>query len=192
MIGPLTGTVHPLRQGAAGAESINDISFNHHPNHAAGYCTTAAVNQRERSKALLIHNIKQAVAALVLTTGALARIKNSDYLSHRLRHDYTYLANLFSETTGTTIEQYIIQFRINRVQELIIAGELNLTQIAHQCQYSSVAHLSNQFKKVTGLTPSSYRILHFKHGTMPESVNVVIGFCNRVNALEVRRVNFAT
>jgi AraC-like DNA-binding protein len=192
MIGSTTGTAHPLMQGAAGAENINNTPFNYYPNYAAGHCAAAGANQRERSKALLIYNIKQAVADMVLTTGASARMKNSEYLSRKLQHDYTYLANLFSETTGTTVEQYIISVRIGRVKELIISGELNLTQISYQCHYSSVAHLSNQFKKVTGLTPSSFKIRHFKLGIMPESVNDATIFCNRVNAPEVRRVSFAT
>ncbi|HEX8505272.1 MAG TPA: AraC family transcriptional regulator, partial [Hymenobacter sp.] len=151
----------------------------------------AALSPRERSKALLIGNIKQAVADMVLAPGKAARMKNSDYLSRKLAHDYTYLANLFSEMTGGTIEQYIIGFRINRVKELLVSGVLNLTQISYKCNYSSVAHLSNQFKKVTGLTPSSFKILHFKHGIMLESVNDATIFCNRVNTPEVRRVSFA-
>jgi AraC-like DNA-binding protein len=191
MIGSTIGTAHPLRPGAAGAENTNNTSFNYYPNHAAGHCATAGANQRESSKALLIYNIKQAVTDMVLRTGASARMKNSEYLSRKLQHDYTYLANLFSETTGTTIEQYIIGVRIGRVKELIISGELNLTQISYQCYYSSVAHLSNQFKKVTGMTPSSFKKHHFKLGIMPESVNDATIFCNRVNAPEVRRVSFA-
>jgi AraC-like DNA-binding protein len=131
------------------------------------------------------------VADIVLATGNAARMKNSDYLSRRLSHNYTYLANLFSEATGGTIEQYIIDLRIERVKELIVTGEFNLTQISYKCNYSSVAHLSNQFKKVTGLTPSAFKILHFKHGIIPESVNDATKFCNRVNTLEVRRVSFA-
>jgi AraC-like DNA-binding protein len=190
MIGSPLGTARSLHHEAAGAGNRNNASAEPHPHHAPAHRPKAGLNRREQ-KALLIGNIKQAVADMARETGTEARLKNSEYLSRRLRHDYTYLANLFSETTGTTIEQYIIRFRIDRVKELIIAGELNLTQIAFQCNYSSVAHLSNQFKKVTGLTPSSFRIFHFKHGTVPESVNDVIGFCNRVNALAVRRVSFA-
>jgi AraC-like DNA-binding protein len=193
MIGSTLGTALTFRCETAGAGNRNNASSAEQQNHnRAPSNRTAALDLRARSKTQLIDNIKQAVADLVLATGAAARMKNSDYLSRRLNHDYTYLANLFSETTGTTIEQYIIQFRIDRVKELIIAGALNLTQISYQYNYSSVAHLSNQFKKVTGLTPSAFRILHFKHGRIPESVNDAIGFCNPVNALEVRRVSFAT
>ena len=85
-------------------------------------------------------------------------INFSDYLSQKLEYDYTYLANLFSEVQGTTIEKFIINHKIERVKELLIYNELTLTEIACKLHYSSVAHLSNQFKKVTGLTPS-----YFKH-----------------------------
>lgn len=192
MIGSIIGTAHALQHEAAGAGNRNN-SHPKYPSHeyAPDNRTVASLKQRERSKALLIGSIKQAVADMVLAAGKGTRMKNSDYLSHKLSHDYTYLANLFSETTGTTIEQYIIKFRIDRVRELIISGELNLTQISYKCNYSSVAHLSNQFKKVTGLTPSAFKILHFKHGIMPESVNDATIFCNRVNTPEVRRVSFA-
>jgi AraC-like DNA-binding protein len=83
----------------------------------------------------------------------------SDYLGEKLNHDYTYMANLFSEVQGTTIEQFIISHKIERIKELIIYGDLNITEIAWKMNYSSVAHLSNQFKKVTGLTPSHFKKL---------------------------------
>jgi AraC-like DNA-binding protein len=159
---------------------------------APGHYPTDSLSQRERSKTLLIASIKQAIADMVLVPGKAPRMKNSDYLSRRLSHDYTYLANVFAEATGGTIEQYIIGCRVDWVKELILAGEFNLTQISYKCNYSSVAHLSNQFKKVTGLTPSAFKRLHFKHGIVPESVNDATKFCNYVNTLEVRRVSFAT
>ncbi len=77
-------------------------------------------------------------------------------------HDYTYLANLFSEVQGTTIEHYIIVHKIERVKELLVYDELTLTEIACKLQYSSIAHLSNQFKKITGLTPSHFKKLKHK------------------------------
>lgn len=91
----------------------------------------------------------------------LPKTNFSDYISKKLDHDYTYLANLFSEVTGTTIEHYIIAHKIERVKELLIYDELNLTEISYRLNYSSVAHLSNQFKKVTGLTPTFFK--HLKH-----------------------------
>ena len=91
----------------------------------------------------------------------LPRVKNSEYISEKLHHDYTYLSNLFSEATGTTIEHFIIAHKIERAKELLLYDELNLTQISYKLHYSSVGHLSNQFKKVTGLTPSFFK--HLKH-----------------------------
>ena len=98
------------------------------------------------------------------------RLKNSEYISSHLHHDYTYLANLFSEATGITIEQFIIQHKIERVKELIIYDELNLTEISYLLNYSSVAHLSTQFKKVTGLTPTFFKNLKVKRRQMLENL----------------------
>jgi AraC-like DNA-binding protein len=102
----------------------------------------------------------------------LTKIKNSDYLSEKLNYDYTYLANLFSEVAGLTIEHYIIAHKIERVKELLMYDELNLTQISYKMNYSSVAHLSNQFKKVTGLTPSHFKSLKDKRRQSLEDVGV--------------------
>ncbi|HQF27755.1 MAG TPA: helix-turn-helix domain-containing protein, partial [Bacteroidia bacterium] len=88
----------------------------------------------------------------------------------KLDYDYTYLSNLFSETEGSTIEHFIIMHKIERVKELIIYSELNLTEIAWKMHYSSVAHLSNQFKKVTGLTPSFFKSLKDKKRVNIESL----------------------
>ena len=86
----------------------------------------------------------------------------SDYLGEKLNYDYTYLANLFSEVKGTTIEKFYLTHKIEKVKELIVYDELNLTEIADKLHYSSVAHLSNQFKKITGLTPSHFKKLKRK------------------------------
>jgi len=110
-------------------------------------------------KAVLIERIKTVIIEMVHYTDELPKTNFSDYLSEKLNHDYTYLANLFSEVEGTTIEKFIISHKIERVKELIIYDEVNLTEIAWIMHYSSVAHLSNQFKKVTGLTPSHFKQL---------------------------------
>jgi AraC-like DNA-binding protein len=89
------------------------------------------------------------------------KINFSNYLSEKLKLDYTYLANIFSEDQGITIEHFIIAYKIQRVKELIAYNELNLTEISWKLNYSSVAHLSTQFKKVTGITPSSFK--HLEH-----------------------------
>ena len=99
-----------------------------------------------------------------------AKTKNYDYISKKLDHNYTYLSNLFSEATGTTIEHYIILHKIERAKELIVYDELSLTEIAWKLNYSSVAHLSNQFKKITGLTPTFFKKLKSKKLTSLEDV----------------------
>ncbi|ASS50949.1 MAG: AraC family transcriptional regulator [Candidatus Fluviicola riflensis] len=110
-------------------------------------------------RTILIERIKAVVIELVHYTDELPHINYSDYISAKLNYDYTYLANVFSEVKGTTIQQYIINLKIERVKELLLYDELNLTQIADLLNYSSVAHLSNQFKKITGLSPSFYKQL---------------------------------
>ena len=90
------------------------------------------------------------------------KINLSDYLSEKLHHNYSYLSNLFSEVKGTTIEKYYLHHKIEKVKELLVYEELNLTEIAYKLHYSSVAHLSNQFKKMTGLTPSHFKNLKHK------------------------------
>jgi AraC-like DNA-binding protein len=92
----------------------------------------------------------------------LPKVNYSDYISEKLGYDYTYLANTFSEVKGITIQQYIIIHKIERVKELLIYDELSLTEISYKMHYSSVAHLSNQFKKITGLTPTFFKQLKDK------------------------------
>ena len=113
-------------------------------------------------RAMLIEQIKKVIIEMVHYTDDLPKVNFSDFLSEKLNYDYTYLANLFSEVEGTTIERFIISHKIERVKELIIYDELNLTEIAWNMHYSSVAHLSNQFKKITGLTPSHFKNLKNK------------------------------
>ncbi len=113
-------------------------------------------------KSVLIEKIKDVVIEMVHYEDELPRVNFSGYLAEKLNYNYTYLANLFSETEGITIEHFIIVHKIERVKELLIYDELNLTEIAWKLHYSSVAHLSNQFKKVTGLTPSFFKSLKDK------------------------------
>ncbi len=113
-------------------------------------------------KAMLIEKIKGVVIDMVHFAAERPKTNFSDFLSEKLHYDYTYLANLFSETTGVTIEHYIIAHKIERVKELLLYDELNLTEISYKLNYSSVAHLSNQFKKVTGLTPTFFKKLKHK------------------------------
>ena len=114
-------------------------------------------------KAVLIERIKTTIIEMVHNSDDdEIRVNFSDFLSTKLNHNYTYLSNLFSEVQGTTIEQFIIAHKIERIKELIIYDELNITEIAWKMNYSSVAHLSNQFKKVTGFTPSHFKQLKDK------------------------------
>ena len=113
-------------------------------------------------RAILISKIKNVIVEMVHYTDALPKVNYSDYISEKLHLDYTYLANIFSEVKGITIQNYIINHKIERVKELLLYDELNLTEIADKLNYSSVAHLSNQFKKVTGLTPSFFKKLKEK------------------------------
>jgi len=113
-------------------------------------------------RAMLIEKIKTVIIEMVHYSDEIIKVNFSDYLSEKLDHDYTYLANLFSEVQGTTIEQFIIVHKVERIKELINYGELNITEIAWKMNYSSVAHLSNQFKKVTGLSPSHFKQMKVK------------------------------
>lgn len=121
-------------------------------------------------KSMLIEKIKNVIIEMVHYADDLPKTNFSDYLSKKLSHDYTYLANLFSEVQGITIEHYIISHKIERVKELLVYGELTLTEISYKLHYSSVAHLSSQFRKVTGLTPSHFKKLKNKRRTALEDV----------------------
>ena len=113
-------------------------------------------------KSILVEKIKTIIIELVHYNDEQIKINLSDYLSEKLNHNYTYLANLFSEVKGITIEQFYLAHKIEKVKELLVYDELSLTEIAWKMHYSSVAHLSNQFKKITGLTPTHFKNLKEK------------------------------
>jgi AraC-like DNA-binding protein len=121
-------------------------------------------------KSILVEKIKAVIIELVHYNEEQLKINLSDYLSEKLNHNYTYLANLFSEVKGTTIEQFYLAHKIEKVKELLVYDELNLTEIAYRLHYSSVAHLSNQFKKMTGLTPSHFKNLRHKRRSTLENM----------------------
>jgi AraC-like DNA-binding protein len=121
-------------------------------------------------RAVLIEKIKNVIIDMVHYSDELPKVNYSDYISEKLNHDYTYLSNIFSEVKGITIQQFIIIHKIERAKELLLYDELNLTEISYKLNYSSVAHLSNQFKKVTGLTPSHYRQLKDKRRSPIEDI----------------------
>jgi YesN/AraC family two-component response regulator len=113
-------------------------------------------------KSILVEKIKTLIIELIHYTDEQIKTNLSDYLSEKLDYNYTYLANLFSENKGTTIENFYLSHKIEKAKELIVYDELNFTQIADKLHYSSVAHLSNQFKKMTGLSPSHFKKLKHK------------------------------
>lgn len=110
-------------------------------------------------RSILIDRIKSAIIEMVHYQDEVPKVNYSDYLSDKLGYDYTYLSNVFTEVKGITIQQFIILHKIEKVKELILYDELNLTEIAYRMHYSSVGHLSNQFKKITGLSPTFFKCL---------------------------------
>ena len=121
-------------------------------------------------RGVLVEKIKKAIIEMVQHSEETIKVNFSDYLSEQLNYDYTYLSNLFSEVQGTTIEQFIIGHKIERIKDLIVYDELTISQIAWKLNYSSVAHLSNQFKKATGLSPSHFKQLKGKRQSSVEEI----------------------
>lgn len=121
-------------------------------------------------KAILIDKIKSVIIEMIHYADELPDVNYSEYISQKLDYDYTYLANVFSEVKGITIQQFIITHKIEKVKELLLYDELNLTEISYKLHYSSVAHLSNQFKKVTGLSPTFYKQLKQKRKANLENI----------------------
>jgi AraC-like DNA-binding protein len=124
----------------------------------------------EDKKSILIEKIKNVIIEMVHYSDELPKVNYSDYISAKLGYDYTYLANTFSEVKGVTIQQFIINHKIERVKELLLYDQLSLSEISHKLHYSSAAHLSNQFKKVTGLSPSFFKKLKKKRGQNLENI----------------------
>jgi AraC-like DNA-binding protein len=116
----------------------------------------------DNKKSILVEKIKNCVIEIIHFTEEQPKVNFSDYISEKLGYDYTYLSNLFSEVKGINIQQFIIIHKIEKAKELILYEELNTSEISYRLHYSSVAHFSNQFKKVTGLTPSFYKKLKQK------------------------------
>ena len=121
-------------------------------------------------KSILVEKIKSVIVEMIHYSEELPKVNYSEYIGEKLHHDYTYLSNVFSEVKGITIQQFIIIHKIEKVKELLLYDELSLTQISYQLHYSSVAHLSNQFKKITGLSPSFYKQLKNKRKSNLENM----------------------
>ena len=124
----------------------------------------------DNKKSILIEKIINVITEMVHYSDELPVVNYSDYISEKLGYDYTYLANTFSEVKGITIQHFIILHKIEKVKELLLYDELNLTEISNKLHYSSVAHLSSQFKKVTGLSPSFYKQLKQKRKSNLENM----------------------
>ncbi len=137
-------------------ETVEDISKEQH-DLLQSSLLKSGLELLDNKKSIIIDKIKNVIIEMIHYSDELPKVNYSDYITEKLGYDYTYLSNLFSEVKGTTIQQYIITHKIEKVKELLLYDELNLTEISYKLHYSSVAHLSNQFKKVTGLSPSYYK-----------------------------------
>jgi AraC-like DNA-binding protein len=151
------------------AEIHGTVSIEQH-DHIKVALLKSGLELMDDKKSVLIQKIKNVIIELIHYSDEPLTVKFSEFLSQKLDHDYTYLANLFSEVQGITIEKFIITHKIERVKELLVYNELNLTEISYLMHYSSVAHLSAQFKKVTGLTPSHFKQLKDKRRSMLDNV----------------------
>ncbi len=121
-------------------------------------------------KSILIEKIKNVIIEMIHYSDELPKMNYSEYISKKLNHDYTYLSNIFSEVKGITIQQFIIIHKIEKAKELLLYDELNITEISYKLHYSSVAHLSGQFKKITGLSPSFFKQMRQKRTNTLENM----------------------
>jgi AraC-like DNA-binding protein len=149
-------------------EIMEDITLAQQQLLQAGL-SSSGLELMDDKRAVLIEKINNVITEMIQSE-ELPKVNYSDYISQKLNYDYTYLSNLFSEVKGITIQQFIIIHKIEKVKELLFYNELNLTEISYRMHYSSVAHLSNQFKKVTGLTPSAYKQLKEKKRDVLEEI----------------------
>ena len=140
-----------------GEAELEDPISNEQQEELKAVLAKSGLELMDDKKAMLVEKIKRVIIEMVHYADEFPETNFSDFLSEKLNHNYTYLSNLFSEVKGITIEHYIILHKIEKVKELIIYDELSLTEIAYKMNYSSVAHLSNQFKKITGLTPTFFK-----------------------------------
>ena len=150
-------------------EIMETLTTEQHDKLKAGLLNSG-LELMDDKRAVLIEKIKNVITEMIHYSDEVPKMNYSDFISEKLDYDYTYLSNLFSEIKGITIQQFIIVHKIERAKELLLYDELNLTEISYKLNYSSVAHLSNQFKKVTGLTPSHFKQLRRKRRIMLENV----------------------
>lgn len=153
-------------------EILDNLSFNQRNSLKTGLLESG-LELMDDKKSVLIEKIKNVIIEMVHYTDEFPKVNYSDYISKKLGLDYTHISKIFSEIKGITIEQFIIAHKIERVKELLLYDELNLTQISYILNYSSVSHLSRQFKKVTGLTPSFFKQLKDKKRTTLENIGIM-------------------
>jgi len=153
------------------AEIMEDITLEQKEELKVGLFKSG-LELMDDKKYVLIEKIKNVIIEKIHHSDESIKMNFSNFLSDKLHHDYTYLANLFSEVQGITIEHFIINHKIERIKELIIYNELNITEIAQKMNYSSVSHLSNQFKKVTGFSPSHYKKLKVKRQNSIDEIRI--------------------
>jgi AraC-like DNA-binding protein len=133
----------------------------------------AGLELMDDKRAVLIERIINVITEMIHYSDDVPKVNYSDFISEKLNYDYTYLSNIFSEVKGITIQQFIIIHKIERAKELLLYDELNLTEISYKLHYSSVAHLSNQFKKITGLSPSQFKQLKNRKRIPIEEIGVI-------------------
>jgi|TARA_B110000879_G_scaffold28860_1_gene39410 YesN/AraC family two-component response regulator len=141
--------------GLGEVDVMETISIQHREQLRVGF-NNIGLELMDDNRAILIEKIKNIIIEMIHHSEESVKINFSHYLSDKLNHDYPYLSNLFSEVQGTTIEQFLISHKVEKTKELLTYGELSITQIASKLRYSSVAHLSSQFKKVVGISPSQF------------------------------------
>lgn len=127
----------------------------------------------DNTRSILIERITNAIIEMVHYSEEVTKINFSEYLSVKLNHEYNYMSKIFSEVKGITIQQFIIIHKVEKIKELLMYGELNLTEISYKLNYSSVSHLSNQFRKVTGLSPSDYKHLKGQRRISLEEIGII-------------------
>ena len=150
--------LHPVVIDLGLVEILEDITEEQRKQLGANLLRSGLALLDDKRSAL-IEKIKNVIIEMVHYSDELPTNNYSNYLSEKLNYDYTYLSNFFSEEKGICIQQFIIIHKIEKVKELLLYSQFNLTEISYRMQYSSVAHLSNQFKKVTGLSPRDYKQL---------------------------------
>jgi AraC-like DNA-binding protein len=161
--------IHSVYVDLGLVETLEDLTVKQHYEFKTGLAKMG-LELMDDKKSILIDKIKTLIIEMIHYSDELPKMNYSDYLSEKLSYDYTYLSNIFSEVKGITIQHFIIIHKIEKVKELLLYDELNLSEISYKLHYSSAAHLSNQFKKITGLSPSFYKKLKKKRSGFLENL----------------------